>query len=274
MAALTLTPRQARIGLDLFTGAVVVSVAIALAGLTWRIAGHAGTGAITVPSGSTGPALAPDIGAAVALAPFGKPSVSEAGQATSLPFELKGVIAASPAELSTAFISISGQPAKAYKIGDNINGATVQSILRDRVILANGGRNEFLAFPDPTMTPEQRQAAASGQPAAGPAPLVPGAAPAGGPPPASTAPSAPPQAAVAGILQRFDASRINGVGYRIGENGPPGMVAGDVIQSLNGTSLADPAAAQGAFAAAQASGSAQIQILRDGKRMTLTVPLR
>lgn len=278
MAALSLTPRQARIGLDLFTGAVVVSVAVALAGLTWRIAGHAGTGAITVPSGSTGPAVAPDIGAAVAFAPFGKPSVTDAGQATGLPLELKGVVAASPAELSTAFISISGQPAKAYKVGDNINGATVQAILRDRVILANGGRSEFLAFPDPTLTPEQRQAAAAGQPVApaGPAPLVPGAVPAQGQPPlrsAPPAPAAPPQAAVAGILQRFDATPTQG-GYRIGDNGPPGMVAGDVIQTVNGIALSDPAAAQGAFSAAQASGSAQIQVLRDGKRLTLTVPLR
>jgi general secretion pathway protein C len=275
MTGLTLTPRQARIGLNLFTGAMVVSVAVALAGLTWRIAGHAGTGAITVPSGTSGPAVAPDIGAAVALAPFGKPSVSEAGQATGLPLELKGVIAAGPGDLSSAFISVSGQPAKAYKVGDNINGATVQSILRDRVILANGGRNEFLAFPDPTLTPEQRLAAASGQPAAAPVNAV--TAP-GTPPPIRTAPGAPPapappQASVGSLLQRFDATQVQG-GYRIGDNGPPGMVAGDVIQSVNGTSLSDPAAAQGAFAAAQANGTAQIQILRDGKRITLTVPLR
>jgi len=274
MNALSLTTRQARIGLNLFTGAVVVSVAVALAGLTWRIAGHAGTGAITVPSGASGPAVAPDIAAAVALAPFGKPSASEAGQATSLPLELKGVIAASPAELSTAFISVSGQPAKAYKVGDNINGVTVQAVLRDRVILANGGRSEFLAFPDPTLTPEQRQAAAAGQPAAAaaPAPLVPGATQVG-PQPVRSAPPAPPQASAGGILQRFDATPVQG-GYRIGDNGPPGMVAGDVIQSVNGTSLSDTTAAQGAFAAAQANGSAQIQILRDGKRLTLTVPLR
>lgn len=269
MASFTLTQRQARIGIDLFTGAMVVSVAIALAGLTWRIAGHAGTGAITVPSGSSGPAVAPDIGPAVALAPFGKPSVSEAGQPTSLPLELKGVIAASPPELSSAFIAVSGQPAKSFKIGDNINGATIQAILRDRVILANGGRNEFLAFPDPTLTPEQRQAAQQGQAAPAAAPGNPVTSP--GAPPAPNA--APPAAAVAGILQRFDASPVQG-GYRIGDNGPPGMVAGDVIQSVNGTSLSDPTAAQGAFAAAQASGSAQIQVLRDGKRLTLTVPLR
>jgi general secretion pathway protein C len=272
MASFTLTQRQARIGIDLFTGAMVVSVAIALAGLTWRIAGHAGTGAITVPSGTSGPAVAPDIGPAVALAPFGKPSVSEAGQPTSLPLELKGVIAASPAALSSAFISVSGQPAKAFKVGDTINGASIQAILRDRVILANGGRSEFLAFPDPTLTPEQRQAAQQGQAATAPAnPVTAPAARSAGAPPAPVA--APPAATVAGILQRFDASPVQG-GYRIGENGPPGMVAGDVIQSVNGTSLSDPTAAQGAFAAAQASGSAQIQVLRDGKRLTLTVPLR
>lgn len=269
MASFSLTPRQARIGLDLFTGVMVVSVAVALAGLTWRIAGHAGTGAITVPSGNSGPAAIPDIGPAVALAPFGKPAISEAGEATALPLELKGVIAASPDGLSAAFIAISGQPAKSYAVGENIEGATIRAILRDRVILSNGGRSEFLAFPDPTLTPEQRQAAAqSGARSPGAPPVAaPVAAGSGGPPPAG-----PPQAA-AGLLQRFDATPVQG-GYRIGDNGPPGMVAGDVIQSVNGTPLSDPAAAQGAFAAAQASGTAQIQILRDGKRLTLTVPLR
>jgi general secretion pathway protein C len=43
---------------------------------------------------------------------------------------------------------------------------------------------------------------------------------------------------------------------------------------VNGTALSDPNAAGAAFTAAQASGSATIQIIRDGKRLTLTVPLR
>jgi general secretion pathway protein C len=259
--AFALTPRQARTGLDLLTGLVVISVAIALAGLTWRIAGHAGTGAVTVPSGSSGPAVAPDIAPALALAPFGKPALADAGQATALPLELKGVIAASPPELSTAFIAVNGQPPKPFRIGENAGGGTIQSILRDRVILANGGRTEYLAFPDPTLSPEDRAAAAA-QPAA----AAPGTAP-------LTAPAPPAPPSTANVLQRFDASPVSG-GYRIGANGPPGMVAGDVIESVNGTPLNDPAAAQGAFAAAQASGSAQIQILRDGKRLTLAVPLR
>ena len=260
-----LTPRQGRTLLDVLTGAVVISVAFALASLTWRIAGHAGTGAITVPSGRSGPAVAPDIAPALALAPFGKASATEAAQATSMPLELKGVVAAVPASLSTAFIAVSGQPAVAFHVGEAVNGATIQAILRDRVILLTGGRSEFLAFPDPSLSPEQRQAAAAQAPQPG------AAAPAGSS--VTAAPAAPPAAGTAALLQRFDASPVNG-GYRIGDNGPPGMVPGDVIQSVNGTSLSDQTAANAAFAAAQSSGSAQIQILRDGKRITLTVPLR
>ena len=262
-----LTPRQARTLLDLLTGAAVVSVALAMAGLTWRLAGHAGTGAITVPSGQTGPVAPPDVAPAIALVPFGKPSTTEAAQATSLPLELKGVIAATPASLSTAFISVSGAPPATFHVGEAVNGATIQAILRDRVILAVGGGSQFLAFPDPTLSPAQRQAAQQNQASQGATP------PAMSSPGAPPTPAAPPAASTASLLQRFDASPVNG-GYRIGDNGPPGMVPGDVIQSVNGTSLSDPAAANAAFAGAQASGSAQIQILRDGKRMTLTVPLR
>ncbi|MBX3564083.1 MAG: signaling protein [Sphingomonas sp.] len=262
----TLTPRQARTGLDLVTGLVVVSVAVALAGLTWRIAGHAGTGAVTVPSGASGPAVTPDIAPALALAPFGKAVASDAGMATALPLELKGVFAARPAELSVAYISVSGAPATAFRVGEKAGGGTVTAILRDRVILSNGGRSEFLAFPDPTLSPEQRSAAAAKGPAQ--PPLVPGVAPAQGiAPPVAAAPNP------VDVLQRLDATPVSG-GYRVGANGPPGMQSGDVIQSVNGTALSDPSAAQGAFAAAQASGSAQIQILRNGKPLTLTVPLR
>lgn len=262
-----LSPRQARTLVDLLTGAVVVSVAVALAGLTWRIAGHAGTGAITIPATRSGPASAPDIAPALALVPFGKPAAGDATQPTALPLELKGVVAALPPALSVAFIAEGGQPARPVRVNETVGGATIQAILRDRVILAVGGRTEFLAFPDPSLTPEQRQAATQAQSQTPPA-----SAPVPGPgqPPS---PAAPPIANTAAVLQRLDAAPVSG-GYRIGANGPPGMVAGDVIQSVNGTPLSDPQAANAAFAAAQSSGSAQIQVLRDGKRLTLTVPLR
>ncbi|RZA11497.1 MAG: signaling protein, partial [Lysobacteraceae bacterium] len=198
------------------------------------------------------------------LAPFGKPAASDAGMATTLPLELKGVFAARPVEASVAYIAVSGAAATSFRVGEAAGGGTITAILRDRVILSNGGRSEFLAFPDPTLSPEQRAAAAAKGPA--PQPLVEGVAPV-------AAPVAAPPPNPAAVLQRLDATPVSG-GYRIGANGPPGMQSGDVIQSVNGTQLSDPSAANGAFAAAQASGSAQIQILRNGKPITLTVPLR
>ncbi|WP_010543193.1 type II secretion system protein N [Sphingomonas elodea] len=261
MTRLALTSRQTRTALDLLTGAMVVSVAVALAGFTWRIAGHAGTGAITVPSGRTGPAVAPDMAPAIALAPFGKAMVVDAPQPTTLPLELKGIVAAIPAELSTAFIAVSGAPATAFHVGQAVNGATIAAIQRDRVLLDNGGRREFLAFPDPTLSPEARQAAAAADPPPGDAPAI-APAPPPGPLPGNSA----------AALQKLGATQT-AEGFRIGSGGPPGMQAGDVITSVNGTALTDTQAANAAFAAAQQSGSAQVQILRDGRRITLTVPL-
>lgn len=257
----SLTPLQQRRALDLLTGAVVVSVAVALAGLTWRIAGHAGQGAITVPSGSR-PAYAAttDIAPALALAPFGKAARADMAQATALEIELKGVVFAIPETMASAFIATNGEAPRAFRIGETVAGATIETIQRDRVLLNNGGRIEFLAFPDPFATPADPANAAN---AAAPAPTR-------GPP---AAPSAAPAGQAAGLLQRFDATPSEG-GYAIGGNAPAGLRPGDVIQSLNGQPLGRGEADQAAFANAQASGAAQVQILRDGKPITLTVPLR
>jgi general secretion pathway protein C len=266
---LALSPRQTRTALDLLTGAMVVSVAFALAGLTWRIAGHAGTGAVTVPSGRSAPGAIPNIAPVIALAPFGKSTSTDASQPTGLPLTLQGVVAADPASLSTAFIAVSGQPSAPFRIGQNVGGATIQGILRDRVILSNGGRTEYLAFPAPNPTPTPGAPAQPGQlnnvaPVGVPAPVSNAA-----PPPAQAQPGAGANA----LLQRFNATPANG-GYRIGNAALPGLAVGDVLMSVNGTSLGDPNAAGAAFAAAQSAGSATLQIQRDGKRLTLTVPLR
>jgi len=89
-------------------------------------------------------------------------------------------------------------------------------------------------------------------------------------------PPAPPSGPLPGnsaaALQKLGATQT-AEGFRIGTNGPPGMQTGDLITSVNGTALTDTQAANAAFAAAQQSGSAQVQILRDGRRIMLTVPL-
>ena len=268
MARPSLTPRQIKLGLDLFTGAVVLSVAVALAGLTWRIAGHAGTGAITVPGAGRLPvtAAAPAPGT-LAFQPFGQSAPGDASQPTGLALELRGLVFARPAELASAFVSVSGAEAIPVKIGDSVGGATVQAIGRDRIILLNGGRSEYLAMPDPFAAPTQ-----PGAPGAAPVPgqATPMAVPP--PPPPGVSAAAPPPNA-ANLLQRFNATPT-GDGLRIGANAPGGLRQGDVIQSLNGQSLADPAAAQSALAAAQASGAARVDIVRNGQRVTLTVPTR
>lgn len=255
-----LSPRQARTVLDIATAAVVVSVAIALAGLTWRIAGHASTGAVTVPSGARPAAQPADVTAALAFAPFGKGAASEASQATALPLKLRGVFAASPAELSVAYIEVSGDPAKPFRVGEAAGGGTIEGILRDRVLLRVDGRVEYLAFPDPTLTAEQQAAAASK-----PAPQqTPAAAPA--------APSSPNAVALSSAL----VSGLTPVpgGVQVGAGAPPGLQQGDVVTSVNGRAINTQAQAANALAAAQSLGSVQIQITRDGKPVTLTVPTR
>jgi general secretion pathway protein C len=252
-----LSPRQARTTLDLVAGAVIVSVAVALAGLTWRIAGHASTGAVTIPSGARPVAVTADVTPALAFAPFGKGAATDATQATALPLKLKGVFAAVPATLSVAYIEVGGEAAKPFRVGEAPGGGTIEGILRDRVILRVAGRIEYLAFPDPSLTAEQQTAAAA-PPAA----------------PAAAAPSSPvaPASAAAGVLAAM--TPAPGGGMQVGDNAPPGLQSGDVITSIGGTPLTSPASAASAFAAAQARGSVQVQITRDGKPVTLTIPTR
>lgn len=254
-----LTPYRTRLGLDVLAGLVVVSVAVALAHLTWRLAGHADVGAITVPA-TRGAAPVPDLGPALALAPFGRGGIDGEGAVpTGLALQLKGIVFARPAELSVAYIQVGTEVAKPFRTGEGVSGATIQAIQPTRVLLSNGGRIEFLAFPDPFARP-------GATPGAAPAPASSGN-------PVAAAPPAPPAPSAEAVLQRFDAQPVSG-GYRIGANAPPGLQQGDVLQQLNGTPLTTPDAARAAISGAQASGTAQIQIMRDGRPVTLTVPIR
>ncbi len=240
--------------LDILAGVAIVSVAIALAGLVWRIAGHADSGAITLPSDARARAVVVDTGPAIAWNPFGSPTAADATAATSIQAVLKGVVSARPVELSVAFVAIGAEPPKPYRVGDAVAGAAITEIRRDRIILNNAGRLEFLAFPDPF----------------GQATPAPGAAPAQ---PAPGSPVAPPAPTAQAVLSRLNATPVAG-GYAIGANAPPGMRSGDVVQSVNGAAMTDQSAVNAAIASAGTSGQAQVTILRDGKPITVTVPLR
>ncbi|MGK6318202.1 type II secretion system protein N [Sphingomonas sp. DT-204] len=253
-----LTPYRVKLALDVLTGLVIVSVAFALAGLTWRLAGHAGTGAVSVPVTARLAPPPPDLALALAFAPFGRGAPGDGAVPTTLQIELKGLVFARPAELASAFIA-AGSETKAYRVGENVAGAVIETIEPKRVLLRNNGRLESLAFPDPL---------AQASPTPAPSSPVPGGAPLAATP---APPPAPPSAA--SLMQRLDARPVSG-GYQIGEGAPPGLQAGDVVQLVNGTPLANPDTARDAFLKAQQEGTAQIQVLRDGKRLTLTVPIR
>ncbi|MBD8678177.1 type II secretion system protein N [Sphingomonas sp. CFBP 13720] len=246
--------------IDLLAGVAIVSVAFALAGLVWRMAGHADTGAITVPSAARARSVAIDPAPALAWSPFGSPTAADATAATSIQAVLKGVVFARPAELSTAFVAIGNEPAKPVRAGDAVAGATITEIRRDRIILNNGGRLEYLAFPDPfglaTPAPGTAAPPAPGQPA---------------PPQPQPAAATPPGAQA--VLSRLNATQVPG-GYAVGANPPPGMRAGDVVQSVNGAAMTDQSAVNAAIASAGMTGQAQVTILRDGKPITVTVPIR
>lgn len=262
-----LSPRQKRRTLDAAIALAIVSVAFALAGLVWRMAGHAGTGAITVPSeGRARPAAIQDLGPLLGWTPFGQAAVGEPTQRTGIQAELKGLVFAIPAEQAVAFVATGSEPARAYHVGETLAGLKIEGIQRDRILLNNGGRIEYLGFPDPKPLDgpvgdtSAAAAAGFGSPMASPAP-APAAPPAPAPPPAANA-----------LIDRLGATQVPG-GYAIGSNAPPGMRSGDVIQSVNGVALTDPAAVNAALANA-GNGPAQITILRDGKSTTVTVPIR
>lgn len=261
-------PRDTALLVDLFTGAVVVSVAVALAGLTWRLFDLATHRAPEPsPMGFPVPARAPtDLTPILSLAPFG---VEQGGdpRPTTLPVELRGVLRAMPAAASTALIAGAGGTPLSYRVGQAIPaGATIEAIRIDSVVLRVGGHRELLTFPRSGAPPAA--AAVAPDQAASPAttPSTPGVS--------SPSPPASPRA----LLDSFGATPVNG-GYRIAAPLAPtarraGLLPGDVIDQVNGTPLGDQSVDRRTLAMAARSGDLRVALIRNGRRTMISVPLR
>jgi general secretion pathway protein C len=280
---------------------VVVSLAFALAGLTWRLVGwDDGRDQVAVadslpPLGTSG-GPDPDVARIVGLAPFGGGAGGSGLPASTLGLVLKGILLADPAEASSALIATADGIAVAYGVGASVAGnAVIESIEVDRVILKVGDRRELLGFPapvagaapDPTTTapgagitittpaqpvtappnPQAAAALASASPIATAAAAQQAARPAQ---PAAPVPA--PSAASLGV-------EATSSGYRIGPNPSPelrrfGLQPGDVIETLNGQAVGSVASDRQLFERAVQSGGARVEVVRDGRRLTLTFPLR
>ena len=168
-----MTAQEIRFGINGLTALVVLSVAGALANLTWRLAGEPG-GPSAVGAAIDAyvpPAPPPDISAMINLPPFGRvalaPEATVAG--AELGLTLRGVLLARPASASTALIAAGDQAATAYAIGDPLPGGAILSGMGvDYVILRRGEEALTLYFPDDPRAAQGGIAPPGAAPAAAP----------------------------------------------------------------------------------------------------------
>lgn len=278
--------RRSAIAVSILTGLVVVSVAVALAGLTWRLSGlNDGRAQVTLVQRPTTALLADELTPILSLAPFGRGT--DDVQASASGMVLKAIFLASPAASSTAVIARGDAPPTAFRPGQALGGgAIVQSIGLDHVVIQIGDRTERLEFPEPGSTAAgqpapatarsgqlqseraRRSAAASQRPAVG----------------TGVDPSVVQQyrerlaaspAAVAGELSLT----ATAAGLRVGDNPPAalraaGLQPGDIVLKVNNQPVDAVGNARAILDQAITSGGARVEVLRSGRRITLSFPLR
>ncbi len=192
---------------------------------------------------------------------------------TTMNLVLAGTIATEDPKRGLAIIGESAATAKVYSVGDPVNGgATLHAVYTDHVLLERGGAIETLALP--------RQRLAGGPGRAANLPL-----PAGN--------VAPGQQNLAENVRRLiarDPSVVSEVmrpqqvfnngqlrGFRVypGRNRQQfaklGLQPGDLVTSVNGTALDDPARGNEIFRTIGSSDSVHVTIERNGRSQDLTL---
>jgi general secretion pathway protein C len=264
---------------------LVLGIAYQLSSLTWTLLGASALGAGTVPiiaSSPRGPVTksttdfatltgahlfgeAPKETAPVAAAAIDAPD-------TTLSLTLSGILY-SDGKLAGAIIGAARGQEKSYAVGqaiDNANGATLHSVLADRVLLDRSGQLETLRLP---------KEPAGGGPAAARAPM----------PLAPAAQATVPNGSLRQVITQ-NASRLTDVlriaphveegkvvGFRVNPGRDRdtfealGLKAGDVITDINGTVLDDPSRGLQVFESLGEATTANVTVLRDGTPQVLVV---
>lgn len=219
-----------------------------------------------------------DLGTLVGAHLFGEATVAPSGDAsnapqTSMALVLAGVIANTDPNTGIAILGETAATAKVVMVGDTVpGGAKLHAVYADRVVLERAGALESLLLPhQPTL--------ASAAPAAGPA-----------------LPAQMPTAGDIQILDRMkkliesdpgvigDVMRPQPVfaegkqrGYRVypGRNRAAfsrlGLRPGDLVTSINGTPLDDPARGNEIFRTLGSSAEARVTVMRSGRQQELTL---
>ena len=185
---------------------------------------------------------------------------------TSMPLVLTGIIADDDPRTGFAILGESAASAKVYAVGDNVpGGARLHSVYEDRVLLDRGGRLESLALPRNLMAGMSEAPA----PAAAPTtePLADRMRRLIAEEPGVISDVMRPQPVFAQGKQR---------GYRVypGRNRQAflrlGLRPGDLVTSINGTPLDDPARGQEIFRTIGSSSEAHVTVMRNGRQQDLT----
>jgi general secretion pathway protein C len=187
--------------------------------------------------------------------------------ASNLPLVLVGIIAAEDPQDGLAILGENAAGAKVYAVGDNVpGGAKLHQVFSDKVIIdRGGGRLESLMLP--------RQLQAGGAPPSTNAlitetPIVDRMRKLISDDPGLMADIMRPQPVFAQGKQK---------GYRVypGRNRQAfsrlGLRPGDLVMSINGTPLDDPARGQEVFRTLGSSSEAHITVMRAGQQQDLTL---
>ena len=279
--------------------AIVGSVAHAGARLTWHMLGETAT-PVPVPLRLASAPEPPDIAQIIDFAPFGSRVVEarpvEPVAAPDRPVDLDGlrltgIILAVPASASLAMIADRAGPVTSFAVGDAVRGsATLTAVGRDYVTLESGGSTTTLRFTNPrdarlsgiARLREQIPAQFRGPAGADVASTM--AAPKGLAPAGSSADAAidhyrrriaeNPQS----VLDDLGVT-LTGNGYRISSDAPravlrSGLRAGDTVTRVNGVAVGSVERDRRLFEQVAASGHARVEILRGGRSIVLSFPLK
>lgn len=261
---------------------VAVSLAVVAAQMTWHLTGETGELiSADIAPGQHRPATPPaDLTPILSLQPFGVISMPSEpqpeAQETDLELVLHGVVLAQPADASIALIAVSGQDVRAYGVDDPIpGGALLKKILPDKVILFVNGRQETLSFPQeiaPSGVARLRSLVSNSE-AERPAESVDNTAP----------------AVIERYRQRIAANpktvldnlgvSVAEQGYQIGQQPAAGvrragLRPGDIVARVNGEDVGNIESDRRLFDKVAASGRARVEVIRDGKRIIMSFPLR
>jgi general secretion pathway protein C len=280
---------------------LAASLAFAVLRLSWHWSGHTSVVPLEIvaqPQPDT-VALQRDIGAIAAFSPFGQPATavpeqSRMADAAPLDVVLRGVLVDPDPALSRAFIQAAGATT-VFRVGGNVLAAELVAINVDTVTLRAGDGLVIVGFDgvrgaqapvqreaeqDPTVTdpgdPFARLAAA----------IVPGRGS------IDLRDTPPPETTEEYInlwrdrIIRDPQSAMDSVGVEVVENGYrvkadpnigvtiAGLKTGDVVTRLNGQTVGDLEQDKKLYDEVAASGVARLEVVRDGRAMLLTFPLR